>query len=101
MIGELRKFFEKNLTKNFFAWVRCEHCAFGRRAHYAKQKNNPCLKVFEGWGFGGRYNKHTQLHNEIGCVSLKFDITMGDFWLSALPTFFQKVSFPRIKQSYL
>ena len=97
MIGELRKFFEKNLTKNFFAWVRCEHCAFGRRAHYAKQKNNPCLKVFEGWGFGGRYNKHTQLHNEIGCVSLKFDITMGDFWLSALPTFFQKVSFPRIK----
>ncbi|MBR0449488.1 MAG: hypothetical protein IIX30_01575, partial [Clostridia bacterium] len=59
-----------------------------------KTKKNPCFKVFEGWGFGGRYNKHTQLHNEIGCVSLKFDITMGDFCLSALPTFFQKVSFP-------
>ena len=31
--AQTRKFFEKNLTKNFTAWVRCEHNAFNGRAH--------------------------------------------------------------------
>ena len=30
--AQTRKFFEKNLTKNFRAWVQCEHSAFDRRA---------------------------------------------------------------------
>ena len=29
-----RKFFEKNLTKNFQAWVLCKHWRFNGRAHY-------------------------------------------------------------------
>ena len=40
--------------------------------------------------------KRTRPHNEIECVSMKFDITMSEARVSALPTFFQEVSFPRI-----
>ena len=62
----------------------------------SNQNNNKKIKpqlfkVLEGWGTG--YDKHTRLHNEIGCVILKFAITISDVGLSALPTFLFKESF--------
>ena len=42
-----RKFFEKNLTKNFQAWVQCEHRRFNRRAHYVRNKKDLSAKFFE------------------------------------------------------
>ena len=32
-----RKFFEKNLTKNFQAWVQCEHRLLDGRTHYVRK----------------------------------------------------------------
>ena len=36
--AQTRKFFGKNLTKNFHTWVRCEHNAFNGWAHKIKTK---------------------------------------------------------------
>ena len=44
--AQTRKFFEKNLTKNFRALVRYEHCAFDRRAQILWQKNKPPVAKF-------------------------------------------------------
>ncbi len=41
-----RKFFEKNLTKNFHTLVQCEHCAFNRRAQKLRQKNKTPVSKF-------------------------------------------------------
>jgi hypothetical protein len=43
--AQTRKFFEKNLTKNFHTLVQCEHCAFDRRAQKLWQKNKPLSKI--------------------------------------------------------
>ena len=49
-----RKFFEKNLTKNFRPWVSANiGCSTVERRYYDK-KYAPSFKVFERWGFGGR-----------------------------------------------
>ena len=49
-----RKFFEKNLTKNFQALVQCEHCAFNGRAQKLWQKNKSPVSKFLKDGVRGR-----------------------------------------------
>ncbi len=49
-----RKFFEKNLTKNFHTWVQCEHRLFKRRAQVLRQKNKTPVAKFLKDGGGGR-----------------------------------------------
>ena len=44
--AQTRKFFEKNLTKNFQALVQCEHRWFNRRAQVLWQKNIPPVSKF-------------------------------------------------------
>ena len=52
-----RKFFEKNLTKNFQTGVQCEHRLFIGRAHYfRKQKKTPVSKFLKDRRFGGKKN---------------------------------------------
>ena len=44
--AQTRKFFEKNLTKNFHTWVQCEHSAFNRRAHKTTINNSSLTESF-------------------------------------------------------
>ena len=44
--AQTRKFFEKNLTKNFRAWVQCEHRLFDGRAQALRQKIKPPASKF-------------------------------------------------------
>ena len=51
--AQTRKFFEKNLTKNFQALVQCEHSAFDGRAQKLWQKNkSPASKFLKVGGVG-------------------------------------------------
>ena len=52
--AQTRKFFEKNLTKNFQALVQCEHCAFDRWAQVLRQKNKTPVSKFLKDGVRGR-----------------------------------------------
>ena len=52
--AQTRKFFEKNLTKNFHTLVQCEHRWFNRRAQVLWQKNSPQVSKFLKDGVRGR-----------------------------------------------
>ena len=42
--AQTRKFFEKNLTKNFRAWVQCEHTAFmNKKADFRLRKSTKII----------------------------------------------------------
>ena len=52
--AQTRKFFEKNLTKNFHTLVQCEHGAFDGRAQKLQQKPKPLASKFLKDGVRGR-----------------------------------------------
>ena len=68
-----RKFFEKNLTKNFQAWVQCEHTTFiNKKADFRLRKST------------------TTIHYSLFTLHLKMGV-----W--GKESFFQEVSFPHEK----